>query len=143
MILHEFGVDKTGDVLDSADAEQLFTDLFVETLLHPDRLDDEVDATVERVRERAADARDAASLLGDVGELDPAGAQRVRQHPLPHLVERMTVNYLRAHAGEARERPRDGGKSWDLLWPGGEVQLDAVFTPAEAERLPAATYLTL
>jgi len=143
VILHEFGVDKAGDVLDSADAEQLFTDLFVETLLHPDRLDDEVDATVERVRERAADARDAASLLGDVGELDPAGAQRVRQHPLPHWVERMTVNYLRAHAGEACERQRDGGKSWDLVWPGGEVQLDAVFTPAEAERLPAATYLTL
>ena len=53
MILQEFGVDKTGDVLDSADAEQLFTDLFIETLLHPDSLDDEVDATVERVRERA------------------------------------------------------------------------------------------
>ena len=143
VILHEFGADKTGDVLDSADAEVLFTDLFVETLLHPDKLDDEVDVAVERVRERAADARGAAALLGDVGELDPAAAQRVRQHPLPHWVERMTVNHLRARGGEARERAREGGRSWDLTWPTGETQRDVVFTPGEAERYPAATYLTL
>ena len=35
------------------------------------------------------------------------------------------------------------GRSWDLTWPGGTTQLDAVFTPADAERYPAATYLTL
>ena len=143
VILHEFGVDKTSDVLDSADAEEIFTDLFMETLLHPDQLDDEVDQTVERVRERVVDAQDAAGLLGDVGELDPIGAQRVRQHPLPHWVERMTVNYLRAHGGEAEERRRDGGRSWDLHWPDGDALLDVVFTPDAAERWPAARYLTL
>jgi len=143
VILHEFGVDKTGDVLDSADAEQLFTDLFIETLLHPDSLEDEVDVTVERIREQATNVRDASSLLGEVGELDPAGAQRVRQHPLPHWVERMTVNYLRANGGEVRARSREDGGSWDLTWPDGSTQLDTVFTPADAERYPAATYLTL
>ena len=143
VILQEFGVDKTGDVLDSADAEQLFTDLFIETLLHPDALEDEIDATVDQVREHAAVVRDASSLLGDVGELDPAGAQRVRQHPLPYWVERMTLNYLRANGGEVRARSRGDGESWDLTWPDGSTQLDTVFTPFDAERYPAAAHLTL
>ncbi len=130
-------------MLDSADAEELFTDIFVESLLHPDVVDAEVDLTVDGMRERFAEAQDAAELLGDVGELDPADALRVRQHPLPFWVERMTVNYLRAHGGEAIERRRDGGASWDLRWLGGETLLDVVFTPEDAERWPAAQYLTL
>ena len=32
------GVDKTGDVLDSAQAGQIFEDLYVEAILHPDLL---------------------------------------------------------------------------------------------------------
>jgi len=36
VIFEEFGIDKTGDVLDSAQAEKIFTDLFIEAILHPD-----------------------------------------------------------------------------------------------------------
>ncbi|SVE15144.1 uncharacterized protein METZ01_LOCUS467998, partial [marine metagenome] len=36
IILQEFGVDKTGDVLDSAQAGQIFEDLYVEAILHPE-----------------------------------------------------------------------------------------------------------
>ena len=32
VILNDFGVDKTGDVLDSAQAGQIFDDLYIETL---------------------------------------------------------------------------------------------------------------
>ena len=43
VILEEFGIDKTGDVLDSADAEAWFDDLFVEAILHPETLDSAVE----------------------------------------------------------------------------------------------------
>lgn len=35
VILEEFGIDKTGDVLDSAQAGQIFDDLYVDAILHP------------------------------------------------------------------------------------------------------------
>ena len=44
VIFEEFGIDKTGDVLDSAQAGQMFDDLYVEAILNPD----EVEASVER-----------------------------------------------------------------------------------------------
>jgi len=36
VIFEEFGIDKTGDVLDSAQAEKIFTDLYMEAILNPD-----------------------------------------------------------------------------------------------------------
>jgi len=36
VIFEEFGIDKTGDVLDSAQAEKIFTELFMEAILYPD-----------------------------------------------------------------------------------------------------------
>src|SRR5438876_7302810 len=36
VILEEFGVDKTGDVLDSAQAGQMFDTLYMEAILHPE-----------------------------------------------------------------------------------------------------------
>ena len=42
-------------------------------------------------------------------------AERLRSHPLPHWVERMTVGYLNSHGGAAsRER-----SWWDLNWSDG------------------------
>ena len=38
IILDEFGIDKAGDVLDSAQAGQMFDDLYVEAILHPEAL---------------------------------------------------------------------------------------------------------
>ena len=36
VILEEFGVDKTGDVLDSAQVGQMFDALYMEAILHPE-----------------------------------------------------------------------------------------------------------
>ena len=38
IIFEEFGIDKTGDVLDSAQAGQIFDDLHVEAILNPDEI---------------------------------------------------------------------------------------------------------
>ena len=139
VILAEFGVDKTGDVLDSAQAGQLFDDLYVEAILHPEAVEAKVDAVVREVRQQGDAARDTASMLGDSEALDPGEAQRVMEHPLPHWVERMTTSYLSAHGGSAQRR----GRVWDLTWPSGHVMTDVVFTSRDAEAAPAACHLTL
>jgi SNF2 family DNA or RNA helicase len=139
VIFEEFGIDKTGDVLDSAQASQMFDEMYVEAILNPEKVEESVESMVTRLEEQAREARMTASVLGSTEDLKPGEAQRLLTHPLPHWVERMTVSYLRAHGGQAER----GGQSWKLTWPDGETYENVVFTGKEAERLPAARHLTL
>jgi superfamily II DNA or RNA helicase len=139
IIFEEFGIDKTGDVLDSGQAGRMFDDLYVEAILNPEKVEDSVESVVASLQEQAREARTTASVLGTAEDLEPGEAQRLLTHPLPHWVERMTVSYLNAHGGQAERK----NQSWNLTWPDGETYENVVFTGKEAERLPAARHLTL
>ncbi|MEW6458642.1 MAG: helicase-related protein [Bacillota bacterium] len=139
VIFEEFGIDKTGDVLDSAQAGHMFDDLYVEAILNPDRVEESVDEVVTRLREQVREAREIAAVLGTAEDLDPGEAQRLLAHPLPHWVERMTVSYLRAHGGKAERKDR----VWEITWPDGATHPAAVFTGKEAAEIPVARHLTL
>lgn len=139
VIFEEFGIDKTGDVLDSAQAGQIFDDLYVDAILNPEEVDASVDKVVTRLQEQARDAQESSSVLGATEELEPSEAQRLMAHPLPHWVERMTVSYLRSHGGKA-ERNR---RTWNLIWPDGEELTRVVFSGKETEQTPTARHLTL
>lgn len=139
VIFEEFGIDKTGDVLDSAQAGHMFDEMYVEAILNPEKVEESVESVVARLQEQARDARTTASVLGATEDLEPGEAQRLLTHPLPHWVERMTVSYLKAHGGQAERI----SQSWNLTWPDGETYENVVFTGKEAERLPAARHLTL
>jgi superfamily II DNA or RNA helicase len=139
VIFEEFGIDKTGDVLDSAQAGQIFDNLYVDAIINPDEVDASVEKVITRLQEQARDAQENSSVLGTTEDLEPLVAQRLMAHPLPHWVERMTVSYLRAHGGKA-ERNR---RTWNLTWPGGEELTRVVFSGKEAEQTPTARHLTL
>ena len=139
VILQEFGVDKTGDILDSALAGQLFDNLYVEAILRPDALDAGVEAAVVAVRDQGRAVRDNVAILGGAEDVDPGEARDPVTHPLPHWVERMTVSYVRAHGGAAERNALD----WNLTWPDGKRDAAVVFSVADAERLPSARHLTL
>ena len=139
VILSEFGVDKTGDVLDSAQAGRIFDDLYVESILDPENLDAKVESAVRQVREQAELTRDSVSILGGEDNLDAAEAQQMIDHPLPYWVERMTTSYLASHGGKAVKR----GKVWELTWPTGEKVSNVVFAARDAEANPSARHLTL
>lgn len=139
VILREFGVDKTGDVLDSAQTGALFDDLYMGVIVDPDRVETAVDDALARLREEMQEARASAALLGGAEDLDPNEAQRVLAHPLPHWIERMTVSYLRAHGGQAER----AGHAWSLRWPDGRYDEQIVFSGREAEDLPDARLLTM
>ena len=139
VIFEEFGIDKTGDVLDSAQAGRMFDEMYVEVILNPEKVEESVESVVARLQEQAREARTTASVLGATEDLEPGEAQRLLTHPLPHWVERMTVSFLSAHGGQAEKR----SQGWNLTWPDGETYENVVFTGKEAERLPAARHLTL
>ena len=139
VILEDFGIDKTGDVLDSAQAGQIFDDVYVDAILNPDEIDASVLKVITRLKDHVRDVQRSSSVLGDSCDMEPSEAQRLLAHPLPHWVERMTVSYLISHGGKA-ERNR---ATWNLTWPDGEEIAGVVFSGKEAERTPKARHLTL
>lgn len=139
VIFEEFGIDKTGDVLDSAQAGRLFDEMYVAAILNPERIEDSVESVVASLQEQARDARGTTSVLGATDNLEPDEAQRLLTHPLPHWVERMTVGYLRAHGGRAERK----GNCWKLTWPDGDILENVVFTGKDAAMFPKARHMTL
>lgn len=133
VIFEEFGIDKTGDVLDSAQAGQIFDDLYVEAILNPDDVDTSVDKVIARLQEQVRDTQASSSVLGANEELEPSEAQRLMAHPLPHWIEAMTTSYLRSAKCDARSAngKKPGANSvgkegthtiWHLTWPDGYEQ---------------------
>jgi superfamily II DNA or RNA helicase len=139
VIFEEFGIDKTGDVLDSAQAGRMFDDMYVEAILNPEKVEDSVESAVARLQEQAREAQTTASVLGATEDLEPGEAQRLLTHPLPHWIEAMTVSWLRSRSHESwvmsNERPAKAElikkesihNIWRLTWSDGHV-MEGCFT---------------
>ena len=113
-ILDEFGVDKTEDVLDSAESGSLFEQLYAQAILNPGGIEANIEKLIQEVRAQAVQGQAGRSLYADV-KLDPALAQQMINHPLPFWVERMTTAYLRAEGGSVVRDLFD----LSLTWPDG------------------------
>lgn len=124
VILHEFGVDKTSDVLDSAEAAHLFDNLYVEALLHPDRITQSVEHLAETIKTRASDAQSKNAMLSNGSTISSDEAKDTLSQPLAEWVERMTENYLDAFDGKY-EAELDCLK---IQWP-GETQMQRYSLP--------------
>lgn len=125
-ILDEFGIDKTSDVLDSVQGE-LFDEVFTSALLRPEELQQAAYATADRFREELVEQRASAAVYSITDEPDCTIVERLRAHPLPHWLERMTVSYLHSlpHPQGKAESTLTG---WNFIWPDGQVQANCVFS---------------
>jgi len=130
-ILEEFGVDKLSDVLDSEEGGVDFDSLYVNAVLSPEEAEARAKALAERVRERAAAAKDGSKVLGTTSDLDPSKAQQIAQHQMPFWTERMTVSYLGSQSDQGGSATADDF-GFRLVWPDGMEQRRAVFTRDEA-----------
>ncbi len=126
----EFGVDKMGDVLDSAESGAAFERTYASAILNPERVEQSVDELMVEVRERAESEREGRSLYEE-SPLDPAMAARYINHPMPYWIERMTTCYLRAEGGAAEKKLF----AYDLRWPDGERMDDVCFFGREAQEM--------
>ena len=137
VILEEFGVDKTSDVLDSAEAGNVFDNLYVEALLHPERVEQEVERAVDHVKEEAQSARRQTSLFDSPVTLDPADARQAAAIPLSDWLEAMVVDYLDAYGGTLHG-VKDG--VLEVTWPGAPEPTTMVL-PSHADTVGEATEL--
>jgi helicase-like protein len=127
-ILDEFGVDKTQDVLDSAENGAIFERLYAQAILNPGDIEQHIDRLMQDVRAQAKQEIAGRSYYGDT-VLDPTLAQHLSSHPLPFWVERMVTAFLRC-AGGAVERDLF---SYTLEWPDGSRMERVSFHSQEAQ----------
>jgi superfamily II DNA or RNA helicase len=145
IILEEFGVDKTSDVLDSSAANHLFDELFITSITDPTLMDQELAKALATLRDGAVDKRQQDALFGGG---DPLSAEDYRQtlnHPLPYWVQSMVASYLRwqrsmQHTADFTDEI-DG--SHTLTWPDGATWSGITFIGKIAQQQPSFTHLTL
>ena len=138
VILEEFGVDKTSDVLDSVEAVEMFDQLYVDALLHPDHLDASVQQVANTLRARAGESHAKNAVIADNDALDPHEAKTAQGLPLNDWILRMTENYVVASGGRVDaelDRLR-------IVWP-GEKDEQTFFYAGTAGTVAAGETLTL
>ncbi len=129
VILNDLGFDKISDVLDSSEAEQTFENLFIRSIINPEKTDTYLEDFIASLSERAKQERESLSLLQDEVVLDTLEVQEHLRNPLPALTEQMVTNYILSRGGKV-------GKTlsgYDLVWPDGSIQRDVSFDKSTSE----------
>ncbi|PKL80659.1 MAG: helicase [Candidatus Melainabacteria bacterium HGW-Melainabacteria-1] len=139
-ILTEFGVDKTADVLDSAEAGEWFDSLYVDGILQPRDLEHKARELAEKFRNQAAQSRDSSRILATAAPPDPGLAARVLESPVQTWIEQMVISQLLSQDCQVGSSKQN---IWHLHWPDGQEMKQVVFTARDALRHPEARYLTL
>jgi len=139
VIAEEFGVDKAADVMDSAEVEPVFDELFVQSLQHPEAIERECDSVVSQLRTTLAESNRNSDLLAVPHELDADQARKWRDHPAQFWLERAVVNGLAVRGGSATQ----DGNLWHVRWADGAETPQACFDARAAGENPAAEWLTM
>ncbi|MDH6234998.1 superfamily II DNA or RNA helicase [Mesorhizobium soli] len=139
VIAEEFGVDKAADVMDSAEVEPVFDELFVQSLQHPEAIERKCDSVVSQLRATLVESNRNSDLLAVPHDLDAEQARKWRDHPAQFWLERAVVNGLAARGGSATQ----DGNIWRVRWADGAETLQACFDARAAGENPAAEWLTM
>ena len=139
VIAEEFGVDKAADVMDSAEVEPVFDELFVQSLRHPEAIERECDSVVSQLRATLEESNRNSDLLVVPHDLDADQARKWRDHPAQFWLERAVVNGLAVRGGSATP----DGSLWRVRWTDGAVTPQACFDARAASENPAAEWLTM
>lgn len=132
-ILEEFGIDKSADVLDSAASEAAFERLFLETLLDPTDVEQQVDRYLGDLHQQAKSLHEAQTIYTSSDETARQAsydlASAIEAHPIPYWLERLTLAAIEAEGGSVL--PRLGG--YDLRWRDGTLWEQVTFDRRQAD----------
>ena len=129
-IAEEFGVDKTSDILDSSEAESEFRNLYINAIVNPAKLDEELERVTEDLLERAKKAKEKWDIVHGGNNITNEEAERILGIPLPYWVERMVTGYL-ISINRKVEKTLFG---YNLIWEDGEVMENITFSADEGSK---------
>lgn len=139
LIAEEFGVDKAADVMDSAEVEPLFEQLFVTGIQNPEAVENKASAVASELRAALAERHKRGDILTSNHAIDPSDAKRWQDHPAQYWLERAITLGLPAHGGAAERIDR----TWQLTWPDGTKTSGCVFDGRIAAEQPDTDWITL
>ena len=125
IIFKEFGVDKTTDVLDSIEGGKMFDKLFLEALLHPEKLVQDASKAAELVLGQAKLHREDALFVSESQAL-PSEFSAISTQPVSDLLELLLQTHLHLVGGVFSRV----GKTVELRWP-DETETKPVMFPGE------------
>ncbi|EJS1625581.1 DEAD/DEAH box helicase family protein [Vibrio cholerae] len=145
IILDEFGVDKTSDVLDSAEANHLFDELFMESISNPETMDQELAKALQIIQSGALDKKAQDGLFSDGTPLNAGDYQQLINHPLPFWVQKMVESYLvdKFSQGVDVKFIRSADGIITITWPDGADWENVTFSGKDAQQNSALTHVTL
>jgi len=130
IIFGEIGINKTSDVLDSSLAGEMFEQVMTHVIMQDADAENEAEELVEHLKKEMQEVRKNASpLYGCSDEPDIDAATKLRDHPLPYWVERMTTAFLRMKNCPV-EKTLLG---WNIQWPDGTVMRNVSFVARDLE----------
>ena len=139
VIAQQFGVDKASDVMDSAEVEPLFDELYVQGLQNPEAIEQKCDAVVAQLRETLVESKKHSDLLSDAHQLEADDARKWRDHPAQFWLERAITAGLNARGGSATK----SGKAWRVKWADGSESAQVCFDARTADENPEIEWVTL
>jgi len=123
IILDEMGIDKEGDILDTSLSGDMIEKMMTHVIMEDADLDAQVDQTVMRLHDEMDQVRKECAVYGISEDPDLLAAEKLRSHPLPHWIERMTTHYLQMK----KCRLEQDLLGWNFTWPDGKKVQNAVF----------------
>lgn len=116
VILDEIGIDKTDDVLDSSLSGEMIEKMMTHVLMENADPYNQITETINSLKDKLTSVREESAVYAISEDPDLEIAEKIRTHPLPYWVERMTINFLRTKNCKVEEKLF----GWNLTWPDGE-----------------------
>jgi len=139
VIFEEFGIDKTGDVLDSAQAGELFETVFINSILTPEHSTKIITQALNQLTRDIRTVRQYNPIFGLADDPRIYYLKNIQNHPLPYWLEQMVVGFVRSSKGKAEKKH----SWWNISWPDGLEQKKCVFSTKDADLLQDATLINL
>lgn len=104
-IIHQLGIDKTSDVLDSTIDMKKVNQLYLQSLLDPQRFEFAGDKWLHEIQSKLRDFQSTEGILPQVKEssIDPKKASEVKHSPLPTWLKSLVKEYVKIRKGSVTE----------------------------------------
>lgn len=139
VIFDEFGIDKTGDVLDSSQAGELFEDLFINSILDPVHSEKIVSQAMKHLTQDVRSIRQYNPIFGIKNQPTIAQMKNIQNHPISYWLERMVLGYILYRKGKVEKKHT----YWNLVWPGDIEEKKCVFNSRDVDHTNDITLLNL
>lgn len=123
VILNDLGVDKTSDILDTSLSGEVIEDMMTKVIMTDSDLNEKADEAIGIINEELLKDKQSSIIYNISEDPDISLTQKVKNHPLPHWIEKMTISYLKMKKSKVTK----GLLGWTFKWPDGKFVKDQVF----------------